>query len=104
MASCAIYARISTEEQRPTSIDDQVRRCRETAAREGLEVADAFVFCDVAISGTAKGRVKRLAYQRLMDAIKARLVDTVFFDDVSRASRDMEEGGKSRYTLPVTRP
>jgi DNA invertase Pin-like site-specific DNA recombinase len=94
MSVCAIYARISTEEQRPTSIEDQVRRCRETAAREGLEVDDKWVFADVAISGTAKGRLKRVAYQRLMDAIKARLVDVVFFDDVSRASRDMEEGGK----------
>jgi len=94
MPVSAIYARISTEEQRPTSIEDQVRRCRETAAKEGLEVEDKWVFSDVAISGTAKGRVKRVAYQRLMDAIKARLVDVVFFDDVSRASRDMEEGGK----------
>jgi len=90
----AIYARISTDEQRPTSIEDQVRRWRETAAKEGLEVEDKWVFSDIAISGTAKGRAKRVGYQRLMDAIKARLVDVVFFDDVSRASRDMEEGGR----------
>lgn len=94
MLVAAIYARYSTDEQRPTSIEDQVRRCRATAAKEGFEVDDRWVFTDSAISGTAKGRTKRLAYQRLMDAIEARLVDVVFFDDVSRASRDMQEGGK----------
>lgn len=94
MPVAAIYARYSTDEQRPTSIEDQVRRCRETAAREGLVVEDKWVFSDSAISGTAKGRTKRVAYQRLMDAIEARLIDVVFFDDVSRASRDMQEGGK----------
>jgi DNA invertase Pin-like site-specific DNA recombinase len=90
----AIYARYSTDEQRPTSIDDQVRRCRETAAKEGLAVAENFVFKDSAISGTEKGRTKRVEFQRLLDAIEARLVDVLFIDDVSRATRDYLEGAK----------
>ena len=99
MPTAAIYARYSTDEQRPTSIDDQVRRCRETAAKEGLTVADKFVYSDSAISGTAKGRVKRVQYQRLLDAIEARLVDIVFIDDVSRATRDYLEGAKLMATV-----
>lgn len=94
MTTAAIYARYSTDEQRPTSIEDQVRRCRETAAKEGQTVANNFVFSDSAISGTAKERIKRVAYQRLLDAIEARLVDVVFIDDVSRATRDLKEGVK----------
>lgn len=93
MPTAAIYARYSTDEQRPTSIEDQVRRCRATAAKEGLVVDDKWIFSDSAVSGTAKGRSKRVAYQRLLDAIEARLIDVVFFDDVSRASRDIQEGG-----------
>lgn len=94
MPTAAIYARYSTDEQRPTSIEDQVRRCREKAAKEGFEVEDRWVFSDSAITGKAKGRTKRLSYQRLMDAIGDRLVDVVFIDEVSRAARDMLEGAK----------
>lgn len=92
MPTAAIYARYSTDEQRETSIEDQVRRCRETAAREGFTVENAFVFSDSAVSGTAKGRAKRLGYQRLLDAIQNGLVDVVIVDDVSRVARNMLEG------------
>ncbi|CDS48552.1 hypothetical protein [Polaromonas sp. CG9_12] len=94
MPVAAIYARYSTDEQRPTSIEDQVRRCRDTAGKEKLVVEERWVFSDCAVSGTAKGRAKRVAYQRLMDAIESKLVDIVFIDDVSRAARDMLEGAK----------
>lgn len=94
MEGASIYTRYSIEEQRPTSIDDQVRRCRETAAKLGISVADNKVFSDSAVSGTAKGRVKRIEYQRLMDAVEYGQVHTIFIDDVSRISRDMLEGAK----------
>lgn len=94
MPTAAIYARYSTDEQRPTSIDDQVRRCRQNAARHGYEVEDKWVFSDSAITGTAKGRVKRVGYQRLLDALEARQLDVVFVDEVSRVARDMLEGAR----------
>jgi site-specific DNA recombinase len=94
MPVAAIYARYSTDEQRPTSIEDQARRCRETAAKENLTVDEKFVFSDSAISGTAKGRAKRVAYQRMMDAIESKLIDILFIDDISRMARDMLEGAK----------
>jgi site-specific DNA recombinase len=94
MPTAAIYARYSTDEQRPTSIDDQVRQCRQNAATQGFTVDEKWVFSDSAITGTAKGRVKRVAYQRLLDAIADRLIDVVFVDEVSRVARDMLEGAK----------
>lgn len=94
MQVAAIYARYSTDEQRPTSIEDQVRRCRETASKEKIIVDDRWVFSDSAISGTDKGRIKRVAYQRLMDAVESKLIDIVYIDDVSRMARDMLEGAK----------
>lgn len=94
MPTAAIYARYSTDEQRPTSIEDQVRQCRQNAASQGFVVDDQWVFSDSAITGTAKGRVKRIAYQRLLDAIADRLIDVVFVDEVSRVARDMLEGAK----------
>lgn len=90
----AIYARYSTDDQRATSIEDQVRRCRETAAKEGIGIDDAFVFSDDAVSGSAKGKGKRPGYQHLLDAIEAGEVRTVVVDELSRLTRDVEEGGR----------
>ena len=50
---CAIYARYSSDLQRASSIEDQVRRCREYAARQGWVVLEEFVRSDQAITGAA---------------------------------------------------
>lgn len=36
----AIYARFSSENQREQSIDDQIRVCRQFAARDGITVLE----------------------------------------------------------------
>lgn len=92
MPIAAAYARYSTDEQRPTSIEDQLRRCREAAAAKGLTIEDQWIFQDSAISAAEKG--KRPAFSRLMDAILSRAVDVVFIDDVSRAARNITEGAR----------
>ena len=51
MARAVIYARYSSHSQRDESIEDQVRVCREAAAREGDEVVR--VYADRATSGTS---------------------------------------------------
>lgn len=51
---CAIYARFSSERQREESIEDQVRVCREWAAREGWEVVAEYA--DRHISGRTDRR------------------------------------------------
>lgn len=44
----AIYARYSSDNQRPESIDDQVRACRLLAEHRGFVVAASHVFTDEA--------------------------------------------------------
>ena len=47
----ALYARYSTDLQRDASIEDQVRLCRERAAREGRDIAG--VYTNHAVSGAS---------------------------------------------------
>ena len=51
MKRCAIYARFSTEMQRATSLDDQIRNCRRFAAQRGWPILDDHVYQDTAVSG-----------------------------------------------------
>ncbi len=91
----AIYARYSSDLQRPASIDDQVRRCREEIARQGWqEVAG---HSDAEISGTVTQ--KRPGYQRLLTAARAREFDVVVVDELSRLTRDSEEQAGLRKRL-----
>lgn len=62
MTRAAIYARFSSEKQREESIEDQVRVCREYAAREGYEIAA--IYTDEARSGTNAER--RPGFQRMV--------------------------------------
>jgi DNA invertase Pin-like site-specific DNA recombinase len=64
MKRCAIYARFSTEMQRATSLEDQIRNCRKFAAQMGYEILDEHVYQDTALSGF--GVEHRPAYQRLV--------------------------------------
>jgi DNA invertase Pin-like site-specific DNA recombinase len=57
---------------------------------------------DIAVSGTEKGRSKRVQWQRLLDAIECGVVDIVFIDDLSRATRDVYEGIKLMKIVETT--
>lgn len=94
MRVAAIYARYSTDDQRPTSIEDQVRQCRNAAQEKGFTVEDKWVFADRAISGGDKGSAKRAAFRHLLDAIEARQIDVLFVDEVSRVARNQLDGAK----------
>lgn len=91
MAKTAIYARYSCDQQRDTSIEDQLRRCRDVAKRQGIAIDDALVFTDAALSGTAKHTEKREGYQALLDAWDNGKIDAILVDDFSRLSRDAVE-------------
>ena len=52
----AIYARYSSENQRPESITDQVESCRKLAAARGYEISSEHVFSDEASSGARSDR------------------------------------------------
>ena len=53
---CACYARFSSDRQSPTSIVDQVRKCRDYAERQGWRVLDRHIYADEAVSGATTDR------------------------------------------------
>ena len=82
----AIYARYSSDNQRDASIADQLRVCREFAARQGWTIVQEFT--DHAISGAT---LLRSGFQALMrDALNQRF-DVVLAEALDRFSRDQED-------------
>lgn len=87
MPRAAIYARYSDEEQRATSIDDQIRRTREHAIALGYEVPAELIFSDAAISGQAKSLSKRLGYAKMLKALEGKNFEALVVDEISRLAR-----------------
>jgi DNA invertase Pin-like site-specific DNA recombinase len=82
----AIYARYSSDNQCDASIADQLRVCREFAARQGWTVVQEF--SDHAISGAT---LLRSGFQGLMrDALNQRF-EVVLAEALDRFSRDQED-------------
>jgi site-specific DNA recombinase len=84
---CAIYARFSSDLQRPTSIEDQIRVCREFARQQGWSVVDSVVCFDAA--KTAATLAGREALHFLLNAAKSKpsAFDCLLVDDTSRLAR-----------------
>lgn len=82
----AVYARYSSENQRDASIADQLRVCREYAARQHWMVAREFT--DHALSGAT---LLRPGFQALMREALGRCVDVVLAESLDRFSRDQED-------------
>ncbi|MEO8839759.1 MAG: recombinase family protein, partial [Herbaspirillum sp.] len=87
----AIYARYSSDQQRETSIDDQIRRCREVAEKHGWSVDPEFIFSDAALSGTEKHLHKREGYKKLIELWESGKVNVIIIDEFSRFTRDAVE-------------
>jgi len=83
----AIYARYSSDLQSETSIDDQVRLCRERVERDGMSVAE--IFTDYAISGGSLSN--RPGMLSLLAAAKHGDFDVVVAEALDRISRDQED-------------
>ena len=83
-----IYARYSTADQAATSIDDQIRRCRNTITQKKITVSKEMIFQDSAISGSAKAVPTRSGYAELLQAIESKQLTCLVVDEVSRLSRD----------------
>jgi site-specific DNA recombinase len=81
----AIYARYSSENQRPESIDDQISECRKLARQRSIVISDDHLFSDQAQSGA---RSDRPALTALMAAAQRNEFDAVLVDDLSRLARD----------------
>ena len=86
MPRVALYARYSSDNQRDASIEDQLRQCRERAAREGWTVAETYF--DRAISGAS---LIRSGIQSLLADAQAGRFDMVLSEALDRISRDQED-------------
>ncbi len=82
-----IYARYSSDMQSESSVEDQVRQCRERAVRDGHEIVT--VYSDYAISGSSLGN--RPGMLSLMAAAKDGRFDLVIAEALDRLSRDQED-------------
>jgi site-specific DNA recombinase len=77
----ALYARVSTNEQRKESIDDQLRECRELCKRHDFSVIDEF-----SDRGRSGDEVNRSGYQRLLRAVRHREYDVIVAQTGARSS------------------
>ncbi len=81
----AIYARYSSENQRPESIDDQISSCKKLAALRSYTLSDAHIYMDKATSGARKDRP---GLNQLMTGAENGYFDVILVDDLSRLARD----------------
>jgi len=88
---CAIYARYSSDLQRESSIEDQIRKCREHAERLNWTVLEDYVRYDRAISGASVAG--RYALEWLVSEAKKKLrpFDRLLVDDTSRLARSVPD-------------
>jgi DNA invertase Pin-like site-specific DNA recombinase len=86
MTRVVLYSRYSSDNQRDASIEDQLRQCRERAAREGWTVVDSY--SDRAISGAS---LIRSGIQSLLADAQAGRFAIVLSEALDRISRDQED-------------
>ena len=84
----AFYGRFSSDNQRESSNEDQLRGAERTAeAREG-RIDPELIFMDSATSGAT---LQRPEFQRLMRAVDEGRIDIVLTEDISRISRNQAD-------------
>src|SRR5260370_17728622 len=88
---CAVCARFSSALKRDSSIEDQVRKCKEFASQQGWTVLENYVRFDQAVTGAAL--TGRDALQSLIDAAKTkpRPFDRILVDDTSRLAPNVSD-------------
>jgi DNA invertase Pin-like site-specific DNA recombinase len=86
MTKVAIYARYSSDNQRDASIEDQLRICREHAAKVGWSIFDTYT--DHGLSGAS---MMRPGIQAMMQDAMAGRFDHILAESLDRLSRDQED-------------
>ena len=81
----AIYARYSSENQRPESIDDQISSCRKLAKERQYDVEHGHIYTDAAASGAREDRPGLAALRAAAVAGEFR---ALLIDDLSRLARN----------------
>ena len=82
----ALYARYSSENQKDSSIDQQVRLLRDRAAIEGWEIVASYE--DKAFTGS---NMMRPGLQQMLAAAQAGMFEAVLTESIDRLSRDQED-------------
>ncbi|MEY2656069.1 MAG: hypothetical protein RLZZ524_3097 [Pseudomonadota bacterium] len=88
MPRAALYARYSTDQQRQTSLADQLRAARERAAREGWHIVAEHA--DDAVSGSVPVALRAGGKALLADALAGRF-DVLLVEGLDRLSREIGE-------------
>jgi site-specific DNA recombinase len=99
MPTAACYARYSSDLQRATSIEDQLRVARNYAAEHGWTVDEGRIYSDAGISGSSiEGRP---GLQALLAAAAQRPLpfQVLLVDDSSRIARDIADAIRTMQTL-----
>ncbi|GJM24820.1 MAG: hypothetical protein DHS20C16_12350 [Phycisphaerae bacterium] len=79
-----LYARYSTDQQSPRSIDDQIAKCREFLDTLALGEVEVIVVTDAAISGE---HTRRPGIDRVWELIESGGCDVLIAEDLSRLYR-----------------
>ena len=87
MMRCAIYARFSSDQQNPSSADDQIALCTRYAEQQGWRVVSTFK--DEAISGFT--RMNRPGYLAALLAAERGEFDVLLTEDEDRIARSLED-------------
>ena len=82
-----IYARYSTDLQSASSIEDQIRLCRERVEKENGTIVE--IYSDYAISGSSIRN--RPGMRALLEGAKSGKFDCVIAEALDRLSRDQED-------------
>lgn len=98
----AIYVRFSTDGQKTTSCDDQIRNCLALAEAKGYHVPEEYIFRDEAVSGGYKSLDKRTGYAAFLAAWEAGRFKAVIADEVSRLARDDVEHALLKRRVQTT--
>ena len=89
---CAIYTRYSSDLQRPTSTEDQIRECKEECERHaGWIIAEEWVLSDEEVSGRSLVGRDALAALKEASKRKPRPFDCIIIDDTSRLGRNVPD-------------
>src|SRR5512146_2569107 len=87
---CAIYARYSSELQKPTSIEDQLRICKEWIQRKSWILLENHIYAEPEKTGR---NLQREQLNALLAACKRKPVpfEYVVIDDTSRLGRKLRD-------------
>lgn len=85
MTKCAIYSRVSTDDQ---TVENQLMVLRDIAERKGMSVVAEFN--DEGISG-AKGRDKRTGFDNIIKGAVKKDFDTILVWSVDRLGRSLQD-------------